>query len=84
MKKEALYLFIILICITTSVIQCTKSNNLKKLEVLNLNIINIDNTSPISLVTIIPKGEKATFLMGTTKEELKTQPTMDHTDYYTQ
>jgi formylglycine-generating enzyme required for sulfatase activity len=83
MKKESLYLFIIMISITASFLQCGKSNNLKRLEPSNIHSITIDNTSPISLITIIPKGEKATFLMGTTKEELKNQPTMDHTDYYT-
>lgn len=72
-----------MISIIASFLQCGKSNNLKRLESSNIRSITIYNTSPISLVTIIPKGKKASFLMGTTDEELTTQPTMDIPDYYT-
>jgi len=83
LKKNYSFSFIILICIIASVLQCTKSNNLKKSESSSIHSITIDDTNPISLITIISKGKQASFLMGTTDEELKTQPTMDHPDYYT-
>jgi formylglycine-generating enzyme required for sulfatase activity len=72
-----------MIFITVSFLQCGKSNNTKKIESSNICLITIDNTDPITLVEIIPTGKKASFLMGTTNEELNTQPKMDHPDYYT-
>jgi len=66
-----------MIPIIASSFRCGKSNNLKRLKSSNIRSITIDNTCPISLVTVIPKGKKASFLMGTTEEELKTQPTME-------
>jgi len=38
---------------------------------------------PITMITIISEGDTATFLMGSTDDELKKQPHMDHVDYYT-
>ena len=81
MKKQLSFFLIIMISITASFLKCGKRDNLN--ESSNIRSITIDNTNPISLVTIISKGEKASFLMGTTDKELKTQPSMDHADYYT-
>jgi len=46
-------------------------------------MILIENAGSISLITIIPKGTTASFLMGSTDAELEVQPSMDHSDYFT-
>jgi len=83
MKKYTSYLFILLIFIILSIIQCDRRKNLEKLKSSTNHSISIENANPISLITIIPKGKTASFMMGTTDAELKNQPSMDHVDYYT-
>ena len=46
-------------------------------------LISINNSCAISLITIIPKSKTVLFLLGTTNTELENQPSMDHVDYYT-
>lgn len=62
-------------------ITCTSNSEKTKLPVIRRLAIN--NKCPLSFVTIIPKGETATFLMGIEDEELNNQPALDHEDYYT-
>jgi formylglycine-generating enzyme required for sulfatase activity len=62
-------------------ITCNRSSEQSKFS--EIQEVTINNKCPLSLVTIIPKGETTTFLMGITDEELVGQATFDHEDYYT-
>lgn len=83
MKENVSRLFILLIFIILSLTHCDERKNTEKLKFPANRSIAVDNASPVHLVTIIPTGEKASFMMGTTDEELTNQPSMDHADYYT-
>jgi formylglycine-generating enzyme required for sulfatase activity len=48
-----------------------------------LQAATAETSSLVKMITIIPDGGTASFLMGSTGEELKSQPHMDHKDYYT-
>jgi formylglycine-generating enzyme required for sulfatase activity len=85
MKKDGFYsmnnlvfLFIVVFCI--GFLPQTRQENPASTQ----NLESLATTPvPITMITIIPPGDTATFLMGSTNDELKKQPHMDHPDYYT-
>jgi len=83
MRISTSYLFIILASIILSTLQCDGSKNLEKIKFSTTQLISINNSYSISLITNIPKSKTALFLMGTTNRELENQPSMDYVDYYT-
>ncbi|MBN1181727.1 MAG: formylglycine-generating enzyme family protein [Bacteroidales bacterium] len=61
----------------------TYNCNTEQSKLPEIRELAINNKCPLSLITIIPKGKIATYVMGITDAELKGQATMEHEDYYT-
>ncbi len=83
MNNNPYYLLITLVIISGIFIQCDISKKNESLSKSTNHEIFIENASSISLITIIPNGAKASFIMGSSDAELKVQPSMDHPDYST-
>ncbi len=84
MKKDDLHLknyrvFLLVVIFFISFLHLAKQEPLASTQ----NTEGIAAPVPITMITIIPIGATASFLMGSADDELKTQPHMDHADYYT-
>ncbi len=82
MKSKTLKLIFISAFLLIVCTNCQQSKIDNKSASAITRSIAINSSVHLHLVTIIPEGENASFLMGTTEAESENQPSMDYDDYY--